>query len=157
MTWQIYAISNQCNTSKSIWPVLINWGYLVYVEWEEMVCTFQCLFHTLWWRIWSHSRKRSALFYVDIIPHGGEYDHIRGTVCTFLCLHHISWWRIWSHSRKWSSLFYVDIIPHGAPSGIQTHHPSTCPVHGSHQTAGALTHSATMTSYLMVENMSTFM
>ncbi len=31
-----------------------------------------------------------------------------------------------------------------APSGIRTHHPSTYPGHGSHQTAGALTHSATM-------------
>ncbi len=31
-----------------------------------------------------------------------------------------------------------------ATSGIRTHHPSTCPGHGSHQTAGTLTHSATM-------------
>ncbi len=26
------------------------------------------------------------------------------------------------------------------PNGIQTHNPSTCPSHGSHKTAGALTH-----------------
>ncbi len=32
-----------------------------------------------------------------------------------------------------------------ASSGIQTHHSSTCPGQGSHQTAGALTHLATMT------------
>ncbi len=32
-----------------------------------------------------------------------------------------------------------------APSRIQTHIPSTCPGHRSHQAAGALTHSATMT------------
>ncbi len=31
------------------------------------------------------------------------------------------------------------------PSGIRTHNPSTCPGHGSHQTASAITHSANMT------------
>ncbi len=45
-----------------------------------------------------------------------------------------------------------------APSGIRTHHPNTCPGQGSHQTAGTLTHSATMTrTYMGVFSCTTYM
>ncbi len=41
-------------------------------------------------------------------------------------------------------MVYKGMQSSNAPSGIETHNPSTCPDHGSHHTAGALTHSATI-------------